>query len=71
MFVGGVERAVVRMTPDERLTRADAAKFIGVRSRTLANWKSKGTGPRQTKVGGRVFYRLADLQVFVETKAPA
>lgn len=65
MSFGFIERTVVRMTPDDRLTRGEAAKFIGVGSRTLANWKSKGQGPRQTKIGGRVFYRLADLQVFI------
>lgn len=65
MILGGVERTLVRMTPDERMTRSDAAKFIGVGSRTLANWKSKGRGPRQTKIGGRVFYRLTDLEVFI------
>lgn len=62
----GFERAAVRMTPDGRLTRSEAAKFIGVAARTLANWRSKGVGPRQIKVGGRVFYRLDDLQVFVD-----
>lgn len=61
----GVERITVRMTPDGRLTRQEAAKFVGVASRTLANWKSQGVGPNQTKIGGRVFYRLADLQTFV------
>lgn len=61
----GVERVTVRMTPDGRLSRREAAKFVGVASRTLANWKSRGVGPSQTKVGGRVFYHLADLQAFV------
>jgi hypothetical protein len=53
------------MTPDGRLSRREAAKFVGVASRTLANWKCRGVGPSQTKVGGRVFYRLADLETFV------
>ena len=61
----GVERMKVAMTPDGRLTRRDAAKFIGVATRTLANWRSQGIGPRQTKIGSRVFYRLVDLQAFV------
>ena len=60
-----VERVAVRMTPDGRLTRREAAKFIGVAARTLANWKSRGFGPQQIKVGGRVFYSLSDLQMFV------
>ncbi|MBB5744813.1 hypothetical protein GGR13_000385 [Brevundimonas variabilis] len=63
--MNGVEQVTVRMIPDGRLSRREAAKFVGVASRTLANWKSRGVGPNQTKVGGRVFYRLADLQMFV------
>lgn len=63
--MNGVEQVTVRMTPDGRLSRREAAKFVGVAPRTLANWKSRGAGPNQTKVGGRVFYRLADLQMFV------
>lgn len=55
----------MRVTPDGRMTRRDAAMFIGVAARTLANWRSKGIGPRQTKVGSRVFYRLVDLEAFV------
>lgn len=65
MFTYEIKGPAVRMTPDGRLTRREAAKFVGVASRTLANWKSRGVGPSQTKIGGRVFYRLADLQLFV------
>lgn len=61
-----IHRIQVRATPDGRLSRRDAAKFIGVEARTLANWKSQGVGPRQVKIGGRVFYRLTDLSTFVE-----
>jgi hypothetical protein len=50
-----IERVAVRATPDGRLTRRDAAKFLGLDEGTLANWKSRGVGPRQLKVGGRVF----------------
>ncbi|WP_454764442.1 helix-turn-helix domain-containing protein [Cupriavidus campinensis] len=30
--------------------------------RTLANWRSAGTGPRFCRVGGRVLYAIADLE---------
>ncbi len=60
-----VERVRLRATPDGRLTRWQAAKFLGVAHGTIANWKSLGIGPAHMKVGGRVFYRLEDLEAFV------
>jgi hypothetical protein len=30
--------------------------------KTLANWRSTGTGPAYTKIGGRVFYALQDVE---------
>lgn len=29
--------------------------------RTLSNWRSLGTGPKFTKVGGRILYPLAEV----------
>ena len=55
----------IRLTPDGRLSRSDAAAFLGLSARTLANWQLKGFGPPSIRVGGRRFYRLADLQSFV------
>lgn len=60
-----IERTRIRATPDGRLTRRDAARFLGVAERTLANWRSLRRGPPQLKVGRRVFYRLADLEFFI------
>lgn len=45
------------MTP-EQLTARYGDKIT---VRTLANWRSSGNGPNYTKVGSRVFYRLADV----------
>ncbi|BAQ90448.1 hypothetical protein [uncultured Mediterranean phage uvMED] len=30
--------------------------------RTLENWRAKGTGPAYTKIGGKVLYRLSDIE---------
>jgi hypothetical protein len=60
-----METINVTMTPDFRLSRKDAAAFLGLSSKTLANWAFRGLGPRSLKVGGRRFYYLADLQTFV------
>jgi hypothetical protein len=59
----------VRILPDGRLTRVDAATFLGLATGTLANWESRGLGPRSVKVGGRVFYFLRDLEAFRDTGA--
>lgn len=55
----------VNITPDGRLSRASTAAYLGVASKTLANWALKGFGPPSLKIGGRRFYRLADLQGFI------
>ncbi|MET4807497.1 helix-turn-helix domain-containing protein [Limibacillus sp. MBR-115] len=61
----------VRITPDGRLTAKEAARFLGHEPKTLANWRCQGKGPQPRKVGGRVFYRLEDLQAFVNGETEA
>lgn len=55
----------VTLTPDGRLNRRDAAAYLGLSPRTLANWGVRGLGPASLRVGGRRFYRIADLDAFV------
>ena len=52
-------------TPDGRVSRHEAAKFLGFKPKTLAEWHSKGIGPRSQLVGGRRFYTVQDLTSFV------
>ena len=59
----------INITPDARLSRNDAAVFLGLSSKTLANWTFQGMGPPSIKVGGRRFYFLADLEAFVQQGA--
>ena len=66
-----VEQVRVRVLPDGRLTRADAALYLGLAEKTLAMWRVQGRGPRQTKVGNRSFYYKADLDRFIAGEAPA
>jgi phosphatidylserine decarboxylase len=35
-----------------------------VATATLATWRSRNTGPAFVKVGGRVLYRLEDVEVY-------
>ena len=48
----------------ELLTQAALAKRWEVSPRTLERWRCRGTGPQYLKVGGRVLYRLTDIEAF-------
>ncbi|ARA27848.1 DNA-binding protein [Enterobacter hormaechei] len=50
----------------ERLTRAEAAAYLGVNSQTLANWAHTGkVGIPHHKVGRKVIYMKADLDCYL------
>jgi predicted DNA-binding transcriptional regulator AlpA len=49
----------------------DAAVFLGLSGRTLEKHRTYGTGPRYSKLGGRVVYRMSDLQAWAELGARA
>lgn len=46
------------------LHQADLARRWNVSPRTLERWRWLGQGPRFLKIGGRVAYRLADIEAF-------
>ena len=60
-----IEQVRVRVLPDGRMSRRDAAKYLGRAEKTLAMWAMVGKGPRSVLVGGRRFYFKADLDAFV------
>lgn len=51
--------------PPRYLRTPEAARFLGLSGRTLEKHRTYGTGPRYSKIGGRVVYALADLQAWV------
>jgi hypothetical protein len=61
----GVDRVRVRVLPDGRMCRDDAARYLGCAAKTLAMWALCRRGPRWVKVGGRVFYYQSDLDAFI------
>ena len=71
MNVEVTEVAGVRVLPDGRMTRNDAATYLGLKPKTLAMWQLAGKGPRSVKVGGRRFYFKDALDAFVRGEAPA
>jgi hypothetical protein len=56
-----IEQVRITVLPDGRINRANAAIILDRNPKTLAEWKSKGLGPPQFMVGGRVFYWLSDV----------
>ncbi|MGW0324777.1 helix-turn-helix transcriptional regulator [Nocardia sp. NPDC003183] len=49
------------------LTRKDAADYMGIHARTLANWAATGHGPRYSKPSGKsCMYRLDDLDAYLQ-----
>jgi predicted DNA-binding transcriptional regulator AlpA len=51
--------------PLRRLNTPEAARFVGLSYRTLEKHRSYGTGPVYEKIGGRVVYSIADLEVWL------
>ena len=60
-----VENVKVRVLPDGRMTREDAARYLGLQPKTLAMWTMQGKGPKSVRVGGRIFYFKTDLDAFI------
>lgn len=59
-----IESTKIRVLPDGRISRQDAAIFLGFSPRTLAEYSRLGKGPKPRRVGGRIFYFLRDLEAF-------
>ncbi len=51
--------------PPRYLRTPEAGRFLGLSGRTLEKHRTYGTGPLYSKIGGRVVYRLEDLQAWV------
>ena len=64
-----IEQIRVRVLPDGRVSRRDAAAYIGRQPKTLAMWAVEKKGPPIIHVGGRCFYLLDDLRRFVGAEA--
>ena len=67
--VGAIEQIRVRVLPDGRMDRRNAAKYLGKAEKTLAMWALQGKGPKSILVGGRRFYFKDVLDAFVSAEA--
>lgn len=48
----------------KHLNQIDLADRWNISHRTLERWRWTGEGPRFIKLGGRVLYRLGDVEAF-------
>ena len=60
-----MEEVRCRVLPDGRMSREDAARYLGLTPKTLAMWAMEGKGPEPVRVGGRVFYFRDALDRFI------
>ena len=59
-----IDQVQVRVLPDGRVDRVNAAKYLNRTPKTLAEWHRLGIGPRSHLVGGRRFYMLEELRQY-------
>ena len=57
--------------PDQKFSRPEAARYLGLSARTLESWAVRGGGPRMLKLGSRVVYRRRDLDQWLAARERA
>lgn len=55
--------------PQELLTLSELAEYLKVSTYTVRVWRKKGIGPTASLVNGRLRWRLADVDAWVEREA--
>ncbi len=50
------------------LNQKELARRWGISHRTLERWRYAGEGPAFLKLGGRVLYRLSDIEAFEQSQ---
>ena len=66
-----IEQVRVRVLPDGRMARKEAAKYLGRAEKTLAMWEMERKGPPSVLVGGRRFYFKDALDAFIRGEEAA
>lgn len=66
----GIKRVSITVFPDGRISRLSAATLLNRKTKTLADWKLKGWGPRAIEVGGRIFYDYAECLAMARGEKP-
>ena len=57
------------MSTEALVSSAEAARLIGIKPQTLANWRQANKGPRPVRISSnRVKYDPADIQAWIDSK---
>lgn len=56
------------MPPKTCLNQTELAARWSISARTLERWRWTGEGPAFLKIGGRVVYRLEDVQAYEQAR---
>jgi hypothetical protein len=54
--------------PEQHLHQADLARRWRISQRTLERWRWLKQGPAYLRIGGRVVYRIEDIQAYEATR---
>ena len=54
----------VEPSPVKHLNQVELSRRWSLSPRTLERWRWLGEGPRYLKIGGRVVYRLEDIEAY-------
>lgn len=66
-----LEKPRITILPDGRMTREDAAKYLGLKGKTLAAWHLQKKGPASVRVGGKRYYFRSELDRFISEGTPS
>lgn len=47
-------------------TSIQVAEMLGLKPRTLINWRSQGQGPKYIKIGGLVRYEHSAIEAYID-----
>ena len=50
------------------MTEKQAAKFLGLGTQTLRNWRHLVKGPKYIKMGRAIRYNIEDLEEFIQSR---
>ncbi len=53
---------------NRHINEVELSERVCLSVRTLQRWRWQGLGPRYLKLGGRVVYRLADVEAWEEAQ---
>ena len=63
-----MEYSPTRGAPRRLFDPQEASDYLRMARQTLARWRCQGLGPRFVRIGGRIFYDVADLNAFIAVR---